>query len=164
MGVDAAPGDEAEQMDGAAALAGALERGHAALDSRRSEPSRTAAFTRCRSWKRIRPEPIVRCPTSELPICPGGSPTAPPEAASVVCGYSRQSRSKTGVRASSTAFPGPRRRAAPAVEDDERYEVDAARQIAAKESGSSEAPPTRAPSIEGCESSSAAFSGLTEPP
>ena len=58
----------------------------------------------------------------------------------------------------------PRRRAAPAVEDDERYEVDAARQIAAKESGSSEAPPTRAPSIDDCESSSAAFSGLTEPP
>ena len=59
---------------------------------------------------------------------------------------------------------GPRRRAAPAVEDDERYEVDAARQIAAKESGSSEAPPTRAPSIDVCDKSSAAFSGLTEPP
>ena len=58
----------------------------------------------------------------------------------------------------------PGRRAAPAVEDDERYEVDAARQIAAKESGSSEAPPTRAPSIEDWERSSAAFSGLTEPP
>ena len=56
------------------------------------------------------------------------------------------------------------RRAAPAVEDDERYEVDAARQIAAKESGSSEAPPTSAPSIEGWARSSAAFSGLTEPP
>ena len=59
---------------------------------------------------------------------------------------------------------GPGRRAAPAVEDDERYEVEAARQIAAKESGSSEAPPTRAPSIDGWASSSAAFSGLTEPP
>ena len=51
-----------------------------------------------------------------------------------------------------------------AVEHDERYEVEAARQIAAKESGSSEAPPTRAPSIDGCDKSSAAFSGLTEPP
>ena len=59
---------------------------------------------------------------------------------------------------------GAGRRAAPAVEDDERYEVEAARQIAAKESGSSEAPPTRAPSIAGWASSSAAFSGLTEPP
>ena len=59
---------------------------------------------------------------------------------------------------------GSGRRAAPAVEDDERYEVDAARQIAAKESGSSEAPPTRAPSTDVCDMSSAAFSGLTEPP
>ena len=58
----------------------------------------------------------------------------------------------------------PGRCAAPAVEDDERYEVDAARQIAAKESGSSEAPPTRAPSTDVCDISSAAFSGLTEPP
>src|SRR5215211_4028482 len=38
-----------------------------------------------------------------------------------------------------------RRCAAPAIEDDERYEVDAARQIAVKESGSSDAPPTSAP-------------------
>ena len=59
---------------------------------------------------------------------------------------------------------GTGRRATPAVEDDERYEVDAAWQIAAKESGSSEAPPTSAPSIEGWARSSAAFSGLTEPP
>ena len=56
-----------------------------------------------------------------------------------------------------------RRRAAPAVEDDERYER-AARQISAKDSISSEAPPTRAPSTSGCASSSAAFSGFTEPP
>src|SRR6266511_3331998 len=55
----------------------------------------------------MRPEPIVKWPTSELPICPGGRPTAAPEASSVVCGYSAQSRSKTGVSASSTAFPGP---------------------------------------------------------
>ena len=42
------------------------------------------------------------------------------------------------------------RRAAPAVEDDERYERDAAAwQIAANESGSSEAPPTSAPSTSG---------------
>jgi hypothetical protein len=53
---------------------------------------------------------------------------------------------------------------APAVEDDERYEVAAARQMAAKESGSREAPPTSAPSSDGCERSSAAFSGFTEPP
>src|SRR5829696_1061959 len=47
--------------------------------------------------------------------------------------------------------PRPRRRAPPAVEDDERYERIrlAVSQIAAKESTSSEAPPTRAPSTSG---------------
>ena len=67
--------------------------------------------------------------------------------------------------------PRPRRGEAPAVEDHERDERLAARahaaaalQIAAKEAGSSEAPPTRAPSTSGCASSSAAFSGFTEPP
>ena len=64
-------------------------------------------FTRTRSWNRTRPEPIVRCPTSEFPIWPSGSPTAAPDASSCACGKSRQSRSKTGVSASSTAFPGP---------------------------------------------------------
>ncbi len=59
----------------------------------------------------------------------------------------------------------------PAVEDHERDERQpgaahgrAARQIAANEAGSSEAPPTSAPSTAGWAISSAAFSGLTEPP
>ena len=56
------------------------------------------------------------------------------------------------------------RRQPPAIEDDERYERVPARQIAANDSTSSEAPPTSAPSTSGCPSSSAAFSGLTEPP
>ena len=68
--------------------------------------------------------------------------------------------------------PRPWRRAAPAVEDDERYEARlrslrtarAAWQIAVNDSTSSEAPPTSAPSTAGCPRSSAAFSGLTEPP
>ena len=33
-----------------------------------------------------RPAPIVRWPTSELPICPSGRPTARPQAVSCVCG------------------------------------------------------------------------------
>src|SRR5436189_3933792 len=60
--------------------------------------------------------------------------------------------------------PRPRRRAAPAVEDDERYEGIAARQMASKESISSDAPPTSAPSTASRPSSSAALSGFTEPP
>ena len=55
-------------------------------------------------------------------------------------------------------------REAPAVEDDEGYEGEAARQIAANDSTSSDAPPTSAPSTSGWASSSAALSGLTEPP
>ena len=58
------------------------------------------------------------------------------------------------------------RRAAPAVEDDERYERirAAVAQIAPKNSGLSEAPPTSAPPTSGWRRSSSAFSGLTEPP
>ena len=63
--------------------------------------------------------------------------------------------------------PRPRRRAPPPVEDDERYERErraAVRQIAANESMSREAPPTRAPSTSGWARSSSALSGFTEPP
>ena len=58
------------------------------------------------------------------------------------------------------------RRAAPAVEDDEGYELvfAAARQIAMKDSSSSDAPPTSAPSTSGRPRSSSALSGLTDPP
>ena len=54
----------------------------------------------------------------------------------------------------------------PAVEDDEGYEGirAAVSHIALKESTSSEAPPTSAPSTSGCASSAPALSGLTEPP
>ena len=54
---------------------------------------------------------------------------------------------------------------APAVEDHERYEREAAiRHRLEKDAASSEAPPTSAPSTAGWLRSSAAFSGLTEPP
>ena len=49
-------------------------------------PSAIARFTRIRSWYSRRPEPIVRWPTSEFPICPDGSPAASPDASSCVCG------------------------------------------------------------------------------
>ncbi len=63
-----------------------------------------------------------------------------------------------------------RRRDPPAVEDHERDERErhvaaaAASHIAANESIASDAPPTSPPSTSGCANSSAAFSGLTEPP
>ena len=57
-------------------------------------------------------------------------------------------------------------RTPPAVEDDERYEgmFAAARQIAMKDSSSSDAPPTSAPSTPGWLRRIAALSGFTEPP
>src|SRR5207244_4958419 len=66
-------------------------------------------------------------------------------------------------------IPGARRREPPPVEDHERDRrhatvLAAARQIASKAVGSSEAPPTRAPTTSGCATSEAAFSGLTDPP
>ena len=60
--------------------------------------------------------------------------------------------------------PRPGRGESPPVKDDKRYERIAARQIAANDSTSSDAPPTRAPSTLGWASSSAALSGFTEPP
>ncbi len=51
-----------------------------------SEPSATASSMRVRSCLMTAPAPRFRWPTSLLPICPSGSPTAPPLAMSVVCG------------------------------------------------------------------------------
>ena len=136
----------------------------------KNEPSSIALVDPLEVLERgSRPEPIVRCPTSELPIWPGGRPTASPEASSVVCGYSAQSRSNTGRVRELDRVAGAGRGDAPAVEDDERDEREltlrcGAAQIAANESRSSEAPPTSAPSTSGCERSSSALSGFTEPP
>ena len=58
--VDAAVRDEAEQVDVAAARARALERAEQRRVLEAASRPRIATFTRCRSWKRIRPEPIVR--------------------------------------------------------------------------------------------------------
>src|SRR5665647_2536353 len=52
---------------------------------------------------------MLRWPTSELPIWPGGSPTAGPDASSAPCGNSVSRRSKVGVSARLTAFPAPPR-------------------------------------------------------
>ncbi len=50
------------------------------------EPSRTALLMRESSWKTMRPAPMLRWPTSELPIWPSGSPTSSPDAPRVVWG------------------------------------------------------------------------------
>src|SRR6266542_879250 len=50
---------------------------------------------------------MLRCPTSELPNWPAGSPTANPDASTVVWGQVSQSRSIVGVFASAMALAGP---------------------------------------------------------
>ena len=57
------------------------------------------------SWYTIRPAPMFRCPTSELPICPSGRPTARPLALPFTKGHSAISLSITGVFACATALP-----------------------------------------------------------
>src|SRR2546427_181456 len=52
-----------------------------------------------------RPAPRFRCPTSLLPICPAGSPTASPDASSSVRGARSHRRCQTGVAPSSMALP-----------------------------------------------------------
>ena len=133
----------------------------------KNSPVSSARLTRMRSWKTMRPAPIVRWPTSEFPIWPSGKPTSFPDAPSVVCGVAVPERVEDRRPGLRDGVARPRRSAAPAVQDDERYERDwwaAVSQIAVKESTSREAPPTSAPSTSGCARSSSAFSGLTEPP
>src|SRR5437773_8918901 len=64
-----------------------------------------ACEMRTMSWGTTRPAPRLRCPTSLLPICPAGSPTASPDALSSVCGARLHRRCQTGVAPSSMAFP-----------------------------------------------------------
>ena len=118
------------------------------------------------SWSRILPEPIVRCPTSELPICP--------QATQPLRRMPRAWRAGTAPRARRRpACPRARprsrtRRNSPPVQDDERDEPQAApaaaRQIASNDATSSDAPPTSAPSTSGRARSTPALSGFTEPP
>ena len=163
VGVDAAVGDEPEQMDCAAARPRPLERAderfvleERALADRLRSPAAGPGrgFGRSRS-SGGRPRSFPSGPREAQP------PRRRPQRRVRILPPEPVEDGRTGQL---DGVARPRRRTAPPVEDDERYEVEAARQIAAKESGSSEAPPTRAPSIDGWASRSAAFSGLTEPP
>ena len=135
-----------------------------------SEPSSTALSIRARSCGTIAPAPRLRWPTSELPICPSGRPTASPFAVSVVCGCSSHSRSNTGVSASAIALPGPSG-ASPQPSSTTRQTdgtlmrpAPRSRRSRRSSPGSRLAPPTSAPSTSGSASSSAALSGLHDPP
>src|SRR5437016_7381718 len=71
----------------------------------KNAPESIACEMRTMSCGTTRPAPRFRCPTSLLPICPSGSPTARPDAFSSVRGAFAQRRCQVGVRPSSIAFP-----------------------------------------------------------
>src|SRR2546428_4100699 len=73
--------------------------------SLKNSPDSMACEIRTMSCGTTRPAPRFRCPTSLLPICPSGSPTASPDALSGVRGAFAQRRRQVGVRPSSIAFP-----------------------------------------------------------
>src|SRR6058998_1564633 len=72
---------------------------------RKNSPDSMACEIRTMSCGTTRPAPRFRCPTSLLPICPSGRPTASPDASSNVRGALAQRRCQVGVSPSSTAFP-----------------------------------------------------------
>src|SRR4029079_7402976 len=163
MRVDAALRDEAEQMHGPAAFPRALERRH----QRTVLEERAVADGGVHALQILEEDP----PGADRQVPDLGVAHLPGREPARLTGCRKRRVRKLAPEPVEDRRPrelhgvaGTGRSAAPAVEDDERYEVNAARQSAAKESGSSEAPPTSAPSIEGWERSSAAFSGLTEPP
>src|SRR6267143_668780 len=82
-----------------------LERSWTRGGSRKNSPDSMACEIRTMSCGTTRPAPRFRCPTSLLPICPSGRPTASPDALSNVRGAFAQRRCQVGVRPSSTAFP-----------------------------------------------------------
>ena len=69
------------------------------------DPSSTARSIAPRSIATTRPAPILVCPTSELPICPEGSPTSGPWVISLAFGQVAQSRLKFGTSACAGALP-----------------------------------------------------------
>src|SRR3989449_111246 len=73
--------------------------------SRKNSPDSIACEMRTMSCGTTRPAPRFKWPTSLLPICPSGSPTASPDALRSVRGARLQRRCHTGVWPSSTALP-----------------------------------------------------------
>src|SRR3989454_10233100 len=73
--------------------------------NRKNSPDSMAWEIRTMSCGTTRPAPRFKCPTSLLPICPSGRPTARPEASSSVRDARSHSLCQTGVLPSSIALP-----------------------------------------------------------
>ena len=89
---------------------------------RKKSPVRTDLEIRTRSWYTTRPAPRFRCPTSEFPIWPAGSPTRSSEAWIRVRGNRRPKPVEERRVGEGDRVPFPRIAMAPAVHDDQRDE------------------------------------------
>ena len=86
-----------------------------------NSPLAIAALMRGRSCITRRPAPMLRCPTSELPICPGGSPTSLPDVRRSACGQAAHRRSKLGRAGLPDGVVGRLLAPAPAVQYDQHH-------------------------------------------
>ena len=168
--VHAALRDEAEQVHRAAALAGATEGADERL-VRHERPVLDGAGHADEVLVQDPPRPDREVSDLRVPHLAVRQPDRGTGCDELRRRVAATRSSNTGVARELDGVPRPGRSDPPPVEDHERDERQpvraheaAARQIAANDSGSSEAPPTSAPSTAGCAISSAAFSGLTEPP
>ena len=157
--VHAAVRDEAEQVDAPAA-------GERRLDRR--EPGQRAVLHRLVHPHEVLVEPPPR-PDRQVPDLgvahlPGRQPRRLAGGLEQRVRIRRPESVEHRRRCELDGVARPRLGAAEAVEHDERYEREAARQIASNDSSSSDAPPTSAPSTAGSASSSFALPGFTEPP
>ncbi len=163
--VNAAVGDESEQMDVPGALTRPLERA----------TERLVLEERSGLDRAVHPHEVLvddppgadrQVPDLRVPHLAVREPDRQPGRASVVCGKRAPEVVEDRRVRELDRVPRPRRRATPAVEDDERYDWIrlAVSHTDANDSSSSDAPPIKAPSTSGWTSSSSALSGFTEPP
>ncbi len=164
VGVDAAVGDEPEQVHVAVALAGATE--HA--EQRLVVEERAVGDGRAYAHEILEEDPSRadrEVPDLGVPHLAVGQADGTAGSCELRVRVALPQRVEDGRLRQLDGVARAGRRQTPAVEDHERDQrYVAARQMAANESGSRDAPPTSAPSTPGWASSSAALSGLTEPP
>ena len=169
-GVDAAVGDEAEQVQAAAraaagAVAGSQQRlvlEEAAVGDRVVDPGQVLLDDRAGAEVEMADLRVAHLPVGQADVAPLGGEFG--------VGELRPETIEDRRLGQRDRVAGAGRGKSPAVEDHQRQRRHrqlghpAASTIWAKSSGSRLAPPTSAPSMSGCAISSAALPGLTEPP
>ena len=122
MRMHAARRHQSEEMAGAAALFERLDEINQRRRAARSRHWRWPSLIRGRSCITTRPAPMLRWPTSELPICPSGRPDiARRRCAESACGQVCQSRSKVGVLGLANGVVGGLLAPAPAIQNHQHH-------------------------------------------